>query len=78
LHDGAVSICCNNHSRKSLIGHLDERSLIDIWNCDTYSKLRQLHLRDRFDEIELCSGCFFTDVRIEWMLQDTLQNYVGR
>lgn len=73
LADGSVSICCNNHSQKSLVGHIDSDGFDTIWNNATYNKYRQLHLDGQFDKIELCSGCFFTDIRIEWIIQDMLR-----
>lgn len=72
LWDGVVSICCNNHSRRDLLGNVQLADIGALWNCALYKHYRQLHLTNRFERIALCSGCFFPDLKTEWMISGTL------
>lgn len=62
-HNGAVTPCCQTmgppNESKSVLGHLDEESLVDVWNGELYEELRRAHREEDFDSIEYCKNCDF-------------------
>lgn len=59
----AVTPCCQTmgppNEDKSVLGHLDESSLEDVYWGEKYEELRKLHKEERFDEIDYCKNCDF-------------------
>lgn len=60
---GAVVPCCQTlgppNEKKSILGHLDNSSLEEIYNGAKSLKLREAHSTKNFDDIEYCSNCDF-------------------
>jgi len=60
-----VTITCTGHFRfcvedwrnETIIGHVKDTSIEEIWKGETYERLRQLHLEGRYDEISVCKDC---------------------
>jgi MoaA/NifB/PqqE/SkfB family radical SAM enzyme len=60
-----VTITCTGHFRfcvedwrnETIIGHVEDTSIEEIWKGETYERLRQLHLEGRYDEISVCKDC---------------------
>jgi len=60
-----VTITCSGHFRfcvedwcnQSIVGHIENNSIEEIWKGETYERLRQLHREGRYEEIPLCKDC---------------------
>lgn len=57
LFNGDVILCCNDWGRKSILGNVNEQSLIDIWNGQKANLIRRKILRNEYEAIEACKGC---------------------
>jgi hypothetical protein len=59
LHDGTVASCCLDQQSvgESVLGHMDEASIVEIWNGDQARRNRRLHASGRWREVEPCRGC---------------------
>ena len=55
--NGIVSACCFDYENRLFLGDSNEESLFDIWNGEQISRLRDLHMAERYREIALCSCC---------------------
>ena len=55
--DGTVVICCVDWSRGTLVGNVNENSLVDIWNGEPLKRIRRLHLDGKRSEISSCKNC---------------------
>ncbi len=57
----AVAPCCQTLGSDvaSVLGHLSNQSLSEVWNGEKYEELRTLHREERFDEISYCKNCDF-------------------
>lgn len=55
--DGNVSLCCEDWSRKNILGNVLNDKLIDIWSSDKIEKYRYLLYKKRRDLIEVCKKC---------------------
>jgi len=55
--DGLVTVCCVDSARSLQVGHIEDRTVEEIWNGPEYQKLRELHATGRIDEIPVCSQC---------------------
>jgi len=54
--DGELRLCCNDYFREVRLGNVNETKLIDIWNSQTYKKIRQDLERNIFN-MEVCKKC---------------------
>ncbi|MCK4625786.1 MAG: radical SAM protein [Phycisphaerae bacterium] len=56
--DGGVSKCfIHVTGDKEPLGNIMEQSFEEIWTGQRLKRLRELHCRDRYDEIEFCPTC---------------------
>jgi len=62
-HNGAVTSCCQTlgppNEKKSVLGHLDERSFEEVFWGKKYQELRRAHAEKDFDSIPYCKNCDF-------------------
>jgi len=62
-HNGAVTSCCQTlgppNETKSVMGHLDDQTLDEVWNGDRYKTLRKAHAEKDFDSLDFCKDCDF-------------------
>lgn len=58
-HRGAVVACCMvlGQDSKGVLGHTDTSTIAEIVAGDAYTKLRDAHTREAFDEIDVCRNC---------------------
>lgn len=54
--DGKLSLCCNDPLGKCTLGDVSENTLIDIWQSETYNRLRQSIAEGR-ENFEHCKNC---------------------
>lgn len=55
--DGTVNPCDIDHLSTLKLGNICERSIIDIWNGELITKLREQHLRSRESMKCVCKNC---------------------
>lgn len=58
-HRGAVVACCMvlGQDSEAVLGHLDEQSVVEIWQGAKYQQLRDAHDQKRWKDIRYCRGC---------------------
>jgi len=60
---GAVTSCCQTlgppNEKKSVLGHLEDSTLEEIWNGAKYDELRDAHTTRQFDKVDYCKSCDF-------------------
>lgn len=64
LFNGDVILCCNDWGRKSILGNVNEQSLIDIWNSQKVNRIRRNILRKKYEDIEACKGCSMPELYV--------------
>lgn len=57
LYKGDVILCCNDWGRKSILGNVNEKSLMDIWNGQEANRIRRHLLRKEYQAVEACREC---------------------
>ena len=64
--DGNMLICCNDYFRKSKMGNIMEKSILEIWNQTEYKSLRKKLRSDLVNSVknktvpELCQKCYYS------------------
>ena len=60
---GAVTPCCQTmgppNESKSVLGHVEDQSIEEIWDGELYTRLREAHANKDFDSIDYCKNCDF-------------------
>lgn len=56
-HDGGIPICCQDFECSTIIGNLNEESIVEVWKGEKLTRLRELHLTEEFDQIPVCKVC---------------------
>jgi len=57
MSNGKAPLCCVDYDGKIILGDFNTQSLEEIWNNESFKKIRQLHLDFKADEISLCKKC---------------------
>jgi radical SAM protein with 4Fe4S-binding SPASM domain len=60
LASGDVVLCCMDWRRQVVLGNAGRQSLRNIWNGESYRRIRRLHIEGRDGEISLCRRCSYT------------------
>ncbi len=55
--NGDVSVCCVDWAHDTVVGDVQQESLVDIWNGSRLRELRLKHLAGRRGEITACATC---------------------
>lgn len=55
--DGRVKFCGLDSKNQGVIGNIPNQTIKEIWNGETYTKFRRLHIQGKFDEIPICGKC---------------------
>jgi MoaA/NifB/PqqE/SkfB family radical SAM enzyme len=58
LADGRVPICCTDFNAKATLGDVKVSSIREIWQGDTASRLRELHMTRGRAAVGICNDCF--------------------
>jgi len=56
-YDGRVSLCCQDYECRIEVGDIRYQSLMEIWRGERLKKIRALHLKNRYNEITVCTDC---------------------
>lgn len=57
--DLAVSVCCVDWAKRTVVGHLRTETLEQIWRGDALRRFRMMHLERRSHENPACRSCTF-------------------
>lgn len=58
LADGSVPLCNEDfHHCKYNFGNVKDKSPIEIFNCEKFNRIRQIHLEGKKNTLELCREC---------------------
>jgi hypothetical protein len=55
--NGKVGLCCEDWFNEGNLGDASRDSIGMIWNGRSFSQVRRLHQKGRFDKIALCRNC---------------------
>lgn len=69
--NGSASHCIVDWNYKGLIGDAKTQSVVDLWNCEAYQKIRLEHLRGNRRGVLLCKDC----MEIESAAVDNIDEY---
>lgn len=58
LSNGDVILCCNDYSKKLVLGNVTNSSIKEIWNSQKYQDIRQLFCRGEYKKIPVCRNCY--------------------
>jgi radical SAM protein with 4Fe4S-binding SPASM domain len=56
-YNGKVHLCCRDTEGDHIIADTALEELDEIWNGEEFQRLRRLHARGRYAEIEACAPC---------------------
>ena len=57
LSDGRVALCCLDYGGKVVLGDVNRASIFDIWNSESYKRVRLLHKTAQQEKISICRNC---------------------
>lgn len=57
LYNGDVIMCCNDYSKKVILGNVKNKTIKDIWNGKKYHSIREAISNKDFEKIPGCNNC---------------------
>ena len=57
LYNGDVIMCCNDYTKKIILGNVKDESIKEIWNSKKYQSIREFVFDKDFEKITACSTC---------------------
>jgi len=57
LTNGDVILCCNDYSKKMILGNVNKNSILDIWNNEKYKRIREKFRDNEYKTIKACQNC---------------------
>jgi len=57
LYNGDVIMCCNDYTKKIILGNVNDESIKEIWTNKKYQSIRELVFDKDFKKIPACSTC---------------------
>ena len=57
LCNGDVILCCNDYSRRTILGNVKNNSIKEIWNSQKYQSIREAIFNKDFEKIPECRSC---------------------
>ncbi len=58
LSNGDVILCCNDYSKKLILGNVNTSSIKEIWNGPKYQKIREMFYNGEYRKIPTCRYCY--------------------
>ena len=55
--NGEVPLCCMDTKNKYQMGNLTNQSIKDIWTSTMFTKMRELHINRKREDLDLCNNC---------------------
>lgn len=68
--EGKVPLCGADYNIKNIMGDFSRQTIKEIWNAESYEKVRSLHANKQRNEIPMCRGCHIWDPNL--ILMDDL------
>lgn len=65
LSNGNVILCCNDFTRKLILGNVNDTSIKEIWNGEKYQEIRKLFHQKKSEEILFCRNCSEWEMGLE-------------
>jgi radical SAM protein with 4Fe4S-binding SPASM domain len=66
---GKVMVCGLDIAAKTNMGNIHEKSIMEIWQGERFEYYRQMHLKRKGNEMDLCRGC------PDWRYRSWQHNY---
>ncbi|WP_162166859.1 radical SAM/SPASM domain-containing protein [Campylobacter fetus] len=60
-YDGRVVLCCSDFNSIFDLGNINEKTINEIWTSKKYEKIREMHLNNKRNKINICKGCMIWD-----------------
>ncbi|UCD13338.1 MAG: SPASM domain-containing protein [Thermoplasmatales archaeon] len=57
LYNGDVILCCDDYSKKMILGNVNDSSIKEIWNSKKYQKIREILYSREYKKIPVCCTC---------------------
>jgi MoaA/NifB/PqqE/SkfB family radical SAM enzyme len=57
LSSGKAALCCLDYEGQVILGDLNTASISEIWNDESYRKIRLIHKTAQQDQIVICKSC---------------------
>lgn len=82
--DGLVMPCSNDEEGRHIIGDANISSVFDIWHGDKLNELREMHKKEKFQDVEICKLCYIPRKTEDSEHAEVdgreliIKNYVGR
>ncbi|MFT6068484.1 MAG: radical SAM protein with 4Fe4S-binding SPASM domain [Bacteriovoracaceae bacterium] len=55
--NGEVPLCCMDTKTKYKMGDLNGQSIKEVWSCETFTKMREIHTHRNREDLDLCNNC---------------------
>lgn len=69
FYDGVVPLCGCDYKPEYVLGNLNESSIKEVWQSDSFEKIRHIHIEGNRSKIPICDKCNIWDtenVRTIW------------
>ncbi len=60
--NGNVCVCCVDDKDEYVVGNWKEESLKDIWHNQKYKQIRDAHINNQYDKIDICTKCYVPEI----------------
>lgn len=57
LYNGDVIMCCNDYTKKLILGNVNNESIKEIWNSKKYQFVRKSVSKKDFEKVPACKNC---------------------
>jgi radical SAM protein with 4Fe4S-binding SPASM domain len=64
LHNGDVIMCCNDYTKRIILGNVKNNLIKEIWNSEKYQSIREAIFNKDFEKIPECNNC--TLIKYSW------------
>lgn len=68
--NGDFSICCNDYTRKLVLGNVKNQTIHKMWIGPKIQHYRKLHLKGKYNQMPLCGNCdvwsIYSDLFFKW------------
>lgn len=57
FNDGAVTICCLDGFKETVVGNVFEQGVANVWQGEAFAKVRYYHETGQYDRVPFCQNC---------------------
>jgi radical SAM protein with 4Fe4S-binding SPASM domain len=57
-YNGNVTVCCVDDKDEYIVGNWREQDLKELWHSPAYKNIRQKHLENNYNCIDMCAKCY--------------------